>query len=109
MPAKFSFVLITIMALGSIGSGAPKVKPVAETPVLTSKTKPQLVSLDADISGAKELHLVVSDEGSNSCDWVDWISPELVMADGSIRDLTELKWQAAKTGYGKIHLLRYVP
>lgn len=104
MSAKFSILLTAVLALVSVAAGDPKVEPVTETSVLTSKTKPQLAALEADITDAKELHLVVSDEGGNSCDWADWIEPELVMTDGSVRDLTGLKWEAAKTGYGKVRL-----
>lgn len=80
---------------------AQQAKPVVETPVLDAKSQPRLVPVSADISGAKELYLVVSDEGGLACDWANWIEPKLVMKDGSVRDLTGLDWKEAKSGYGK--------
>ena len=79
-------------------------KPVFETPLMTSKTTPRLVDVDAPLKGAKELYLVVTDEGSNSCDWADWIEPKLVMADGTVKDLTTLKWKSAEAGSGKVNV-----
>lgn len=102
MSVKTLSLLCSLVGIIGFATAAPKVKPVAETDVLTSKTTPQLVSLDASLEGAKELYLVVSDEGGNSCDWVDWIEPQLVMKDGSVKKLTDLKWKEAKTGYGKV-------
>ncbi|MBA3699958.1 MAG: NPCBM/NEW2 domain-containing protein [Planctomycetes bacterium] len=80
---------------------AAAAKPVFESPVLTSATKPRLVEIDVALTNAKELYLAVSDEGDLSCDWADWIEPRLVMADGSTKDLTSLKWKSAVTGYGE--------
>ena len=70
-------------------------KPLAETAVITSSSKPRLIELDAKLLGAKELVLVVSDEGATSCDWVNWIEPTLELADGTKRDLSSLKWKSA--------------
>ncbi len=76
-------------------------KPVFEGPVMTSTSKPRLISADVPLKGAKELYLVVSDEGALICDWADWIEPKLIMKDGSTKSLTELKWQSASQGSGK--------
>jgi putative membrane-bound dehydrogenase-like protein len=83
---------------------AAVVKPVFESPVLTSAYKPRLVEVEAKLDSAKELYLAVSDEGDISCDWADWIEPKLVMADGSTKDLTDLKWKSAVAGYGEARL-----
>lgn len=80
-----------------------QVKPLFETAVLTSKSEPRLIAADVPLNGAKELHLVVSDEGGLACDWANWIEPKLVMKDGSVKDFTELNWKDAKTGYGKVN------
>ncbi|MCB1206430.1 MAG: NPCBM/NEW2 domain-containing protein, partial [Verrucomicrobiae bacterium] len=80
---------------------AQQVKPVAETPVLDAKSQSRLVPVSAEIPDARELYLVVSDEGGLSCDWANWIEPKLVMKDGSVVDLTGLDWKEAKSGYGK--------
>ncbi|MBA4150728.1 MAG: NPCBM/NEW2 domain-containing protein [Verrucomicrobia bacterium] len=61
------------------------------------------VPVDVDISGAKKLWLVVTDGGNSyNCDWADWCDPQLVRADGSIVNLTSLKWTSATTGWGTI-------
>ena len=57
--------------------------------------------MEAPLKGAKELYLVVSSEGSISCDWSNWIEPQLVRADGSTIDLTTLRWKSVTQGYGK--------
>lgn len=85
----------------AIPLSAQQVKPLVETPVLDSRSQPRLVPVSADIAGAKELYLVVSDEGGLACDWANWIEPKLVMKDGTVRDLTGLNWKEAKSGYGK--------
>lgn len=95
-----AILLIPFLASAAI---AQQVKPVFESPVLDAKSEPRLVPVSAELSGARELYLVVSDEGGLSCDWADWIAPKLVMKDGSVRDLTGLDWKEAKSGYGKIH------
>ena len=75
--------------------------PVFASPVVSSASKRRLFDVDVAVKGAKELHLVVSDEGDKSCDWADWIAPTLIMSDGKTKDLTELKWQSATSGSGK--------
>jgi putative membrane-bound dehydrogenase-like protein len=62
------------------------------------------VAIDVDITGAKELYLVVADGGDgNSCDWADWIDPVLVSPAGETR-LTDLKWTSAATEWGEIQV-----
>jgi len=75
-------------------------KPIFEGPVMSSTSKPRLVDVNVELKGAKELYLVVSDEGDKSCDWADWIEPKLIMKDGSTKSLTELKWLSASQGSG---------
>ncbi len=82
---------------------AAAAKPVFETPPMTSRSQPRLLTVDAPLKGAKELYLVVSDESSKSCDWADWLDPKLIMADGTVRDLTSLKWKSATAGSGKVY------
>jgi hypothetical protein len=58
-----------------------------------TKVRPT-AGIDVDISGAKQLFLVVSDGGNgNSCDHSDWIAPRLVGDKGELK-LTELKWKS---------------
>ena len=55
--------------------------------------------IDIDITGAKQLFLVVSDGGNgNSCDHSDWLAPTLVGNNGELK-LTELKWKSLD-GFG---------
>ncbi len=79
-------------------------KPVFQTTVLTSKSTPRLVDVDVALNGARELYLVVSDEGSISCDWSDWIEPQLVMADGTRKDLTTVPWRSAEAGFDEVRV-----
>jgi putative membrane-bound dehydrogenase-like protein len=76
-------------------------KPVAESPVMNSKT-PRIHEINAKIEGAKELYLVVSDNGDLGFDWADWIEPKLYFKDGTSKDLTELPWVSAVSGWGEV-------
>ncbi|MEO6787496.1 MAG: PVC-type heme-binding CxxCH protein, partial [Chthoniobacteraceae bacterium] len=98
----FLFAASLVLHAAAFAADAPK--PVFETPLMTSKTTPRIFDVDAPLKGAKELYLVVSDEGSKSCDWSDWIEPKLIMADGTAKDLTALKWKSAKSGSGKVNV-----
>ncbi|MCW1922498.1 NPCBM/NEW2 domain-containing protein [Luteolibacter arcticus] len=77
--------------------GGP-VKPVAETPAMNSKS-PRLHDIKAKIEDAKELYLVVSDNGDMSFDWANWIEPKIFFKDGTSKDLTELPWTSASAGW----------
>ncbi|MGB8168790.1 MAG: PVC-type heme-binding CxxCH protein, partial [Chthoniobacteraceae bacterium] len=83
-------------------SAAPAGNPVAK-PVFTSALvhdKP--VEIKADLKGAKELYLAVTDGGDGFvADWADWMEPLLVKADGSKIKLTELKPKSTKVGFGQ--------
>jgi len=60
------------------------------------------VAIKADLTGAKELHLVVTDAGDGKrADWADWIAPTLIKADGSRLPLTSLPWKSAQQGSGE--------
>lgn len=87
-----------------VAKPAGTAKPIFETPALTSTSTPRLVSIDVPLKDAKELYLVVSDEGSKSCDWSNWIEPRLIMADGSVKDLTTLKWKGDDAGFGRTRI-----
>ena len=92
--ANASFLaLLGFAALAS--AAAPK--PVAETPVLYAKDKQRLVELTAELNGSKQLYLVVAEMDGNACDWSNWIEPEVVLADGTVVDLTKLKWKEAES------------
>ncbi|MEM7232715.1 MAG: NPCBM/NEW2 domain-containing protein, partial [Planctomycetota bacterium] len=79
----------------------PKLKGqlLAESPVL----KKGGIDIEADITGAKNLWLIVSDGGDGkSCDWADWVNPVLIDAKGEETPLTQLNWVSAVTGYGNV-------
>lgn len=91
----------TLALLAVTFSAQAQVKPVFETETITPKSKERLIAADVPLNGARELFLVVSDEGGLACDWANWIEPKLVMKDGTVRDFTEFDWKDSKVGYGK--------
>src|SRR5277367_775753 len=65
------------------------------SPTITARTPGHAIDVDADISGAKQLFLVVTDAGDGfNCDWADWGEPRLV-GPGGEKKLTELRWKSA--------------
>ncbi|MDG1894090.1 MAG: NPCBM/NEW2 domain-containing protein [Fuerstiella sp.] len=81
---------------------ADAAKPVASTAVVTAATPGHQQTLQADIAGAKDLYLVVTDGGNGfACDWADWIEPKLSGPKGEIK-LTSLKWKSATAEWGKV-------
>ncbi len=82
-----------------VNEGAPRKpgSPRFVTPLVT-KIRPT-AGIDVDVSGAKQLFLVVSDGGNgNSCDHSDWLEPRLVGPAGELK-LTDLKWKSLD-GFG---------
>jgi len=72
--------------------------------VVTKRTPGHAVEIDVDITGAKELHLVVTDGGNGyACDWADWAEPRLVGPQGE-KKLTELKWTHASADWGQVRV-----
>jgi len=62
------------------------------------------IDIDVDVSGAEVLFLVVADGGDGAnFDWGDWVNPRLVGSSGET-PLTSLKWHAASSGYGQVHV-----
>ncbi len=81
-------------------------KPKFASPVVTSATPNHSVDIDVDITGAKELFLVVTDGGDGfSADWADWAEPRLSGPKGEEK-LTEIKWKSAISGWGHPHANR---
>ncbi|MEY4132493.1 MAG: hypothetical protein RL592_551, partial [Verrucomicrobiota bacterium] len=95
-PVVRPLFVFAAMSLAVCGLAAEP-KPVAESPILLAKDKQRLVEFTAELNGSKELYLLVSDLGANACDWSDWIEPEVVLADGTVVDLTKLKWKDAES------------
>ena len=68
-----------------------------------TKSNPK-VAIDVDVTGAKELFLVVNDGGNGaSCDHADWLEPKLITNSGELA-LTELKWREVSTSFGKVNI-----
>lgn len=81
-------------------------KPKFASAVITSATPNHAVDVDVDITGAKELFLVVTDGGDGfSADWADWAEPRLSGPSGE-QKLTQLKWKSAISGWGHPHANR---
>lgn len=63
------------------------------------------VNLEADITGARNLYLVVTNAGDNfNYDHADWINPTLVDADGNETQLTTIQYTSSKTDWQNISL-----
>lgn len=72
-----------------------------------TKSQPS-ASVDVDLTGAKELILVVNDGGNGpSCDHADWINPKILTSSGEI-SLTEIKWKNVNASYGNININKSV-
>jgi putative membrane-bound dehydrogenase-like protein len=90
------------LLLAGASEFALAVDPVAKTDVITNATKDHSSVIEADISGAKNLYLVVTDGGNGfACDWADWADPTLTGPKGKLK-LTDLKWKSASSGWGQV-------
>src|SRR3954471_10878278 len=96
---SLSGALIATLATASLAADPPK--PVAASGLLRAGSA--ATTLRADLTNAKELHLVVTDGGDNfTADWADWVEPTLIKKDGTRLKLTDLKWEQASAGWGKV-------
>jgi putative membrane-bound dehydrogenase-like protein len=78
---------------------------VYSSPIITKKSKQQLVHIEASIKDAEDLYLVVDDaDNGMSSDWANWLEPKLIDAQGHQHDLTNIKWHHASAGSGKVQL-----
>ena len=92
---------LACLLLPFLAATAPA-KPAAASRVLRASDAERLVPVEADLRGAREVFLVAHDIDGDSYDWVAWVDPVLVMADGSTRDLATLPWKSGRTGWGKL-------
>ncbi len=80
---------------------ASVVKPVFSSEPVTTRTPGHAVPIEADITGSRNLYLVVTDAGNGfSCDWANWVEPRLVGPKGE-KKLTTLPWTKAETDWGR--------
>src|SRR3954470_22749720 len=103
MRSSLVFALgVTVVSVWNTTAQA-QAKPKFESKVIAGATTPgQSIPIEADITGAKSLFLVVQDGGDSfGCDWADWVEPKLVGPKGEMK-LTELKWKSAAAGFGKV-------
>lgn len=69
--------------------------------MIRTRTPGHATKIEADIRGAKELYLVVTDGGDGfGCDWANWIEPRLIGPKGE-KKLTELKWKKILSDWGR--------
>ena len=93
---KANASLLALLGFAALASAAAP-KPVVESPSMFAKDKLRLVDLTADLNGSKQLFLMVAELDGNACDWSNWIEPEVILADGTVVDLTKLKWKEAES------------
>jgi Alpha-galactosidase len=71
--------------------------------LITRQTPGQGVPIDVEVRDAARLVLVVDDGGDGlTWDHAVWSQPRVLMADGSERRLTDLKWTRAETSWGEV-------
>ncbi|MCJ8164310.1 NPCBM/NEW2 domain-containing protein [Pontibacter sp. E15-1] len=76
-------------------------KAVWKSAIISRDTKGGGQAVSVDITGAKKLYLVVTDAGDGiEWDHANWIRPTLYNGKDSLQ-LTSLKWDKAKAGWGK--------
>jgi putative membrane-bound dehydrogenase-like protein len=98
MNAVASLIAITFAV--SLTAPHSNAAPLVSTDVVHDRT----VDIAADLKGAKELFLVVTDAGDGFvADWAEWLEPTLIKADGTKISLSDLKWKSANVGWGKAH------
>ncbi len=92
------------VARQAASSSASAIKPAFSSKVITKQTPGHSEEVDVDITGAKQLFLVVNDGGNGfACDWADWVEPRLVGPQGE-KKLTDLKWKTAQSDWGNVNL-----
>ena len=83
--------------------GNPGARPVFSSALVHDKP----VEIKADLKGAKELYLAVTDGGDGfSADWADWAEPTLLTNDGKKLKLSDIKPKSAKVGWGSLGVNR---
>ncbi len=96
--------LASFAALLALGATAFAQEPKFQSKVIDTQTPGHAVEIDVDLTGAKELYLVVTDAGNGfTADWANWAEPRLVSAAGE-KKLTELKWKSASAAWGNVGL-----
>jgi len=93
---------VSFAALIALGATGFAQEPKFQSKTVTTSTPGMMIDIDVDVTGAKELFLVVRDGGDGyGCDWADWVEPRLISASGE-KKLTDLKWKSATAEWGKV-------
>ena len=96
--------LASFAMLLALGNSVSAQEPKFQSKVINTTTPGLSVDIDVDVTGAKELYLVVRDAGDGfTADWADWAEPRLVGANGE-KKLTELKWKSATADWGHVNV-----
>ena len=89
----------------AVNKGSATSTPKFQSPLVTSQTPGHAVLADVDVTGAKQVHLVVTDGGNGfNCDWADWAEPRFVDAQGKETRLTDVTWKKASAGWGNVNV-----
>jgi hypothetical protein len=76
---------------------------IANSQKISRTLRREGVHLEADITGAQKLYLVVTDAGDNiNYDHADWINPAITKPDGTETQLTSLNWVNASSGWDSV-------
>ena len=95
-----SALLLVSASLVSLAAAAPK--PVYQSHRVTPETVGHAVDIEASLTGAKKLYLVITDGGDGfGCDWAQWLNP-VIHGDYGQKKLTELKPVKAEVGWGQL-------
>ncbi len=101
MPSR-SFASFAALALLGASGFCFAQEPKFQSKVINRETPGHAVDIDVDVTGAKELYLVVRDGGDGfGADWADWAEPRLVTPSGE-KKLTEMKWKSAGADWGNV-------
>ncbi len=92
-----SFVVAGAAATRSPAAPSTPGEPAFVGDVIRGTTPGSVVDIDVDITGGRELYLVVTSRWSG---WGDWIEPVIVGRKGT-RRLIDLPWKWATSGYGR--------
>ncbi len=85
------------------GSTNAKPRLIYSSPTVNGQAKGHKVDAEVNVSGVKQLYLVVTDAGDGfGCDWADWLEPTLIKGN-TRKDLTELNWTRAEADWGNVH------
>ena len=94
--------IVSLTTLLALGSAAYAQEPKFQSKIVNESTPGMSIDIDVDLTGAKELYLVVRDGGDGfGSDWADWAEPRLITAAGE-KKLTELKWKSAAAEWGQV-------